>query len=228
MFASLEAIRPEVLILWQLFSHNVCLYDIYQHLWRYAVFSKPKKVTTEKLKICRFPRFLRSEVAMAVAMRSLLLPNCEGSHSVRLYRAANSDAAIPCSHWSIYRSLLHWYSSLQMTFAFKTHNQIRQFWPLWRRFDQKYLFCGNYYYHTICVFTISIYTFDGMLSFSNRKKLPRKNWIYAVFPGFCARKLQTFYQIVCLVFFFLYFLFLVMDLRRLVVLLHAFECACQL
>ena len=130
-------------------------------------------------------------------------------------------------HW------LHWYSSLQMTFAFKTHNQIRQFLPLWRQFDQKYLFRGNYFYHTMCVFKISINSFDGMLSFSNRKKLPRKNWKYAVFPGFCAQKLQTFYQIVCLVFFlyFYYFLRRTLTLWNLGVFLcfcMRFECVCQL
>ena len=41
----------QVPISWQLFflPHNVCLHDIYQHLWRHADFSKPKEVVTEKL-----------------------------------------------------------------------------------------------------------------------------------------------------------------------------------
>ena len=113
--------------------------------------------------------------ALAAAMRSLLLPNCEGSHSVRVYRATNRHAVILYSHWSIYIDRwLHRYSSLQMRFAFKTQNQIRQVLPLWRRFDLKYLFRGNYLYHTMCVSTISLNSFDGMLSFSNRKKLSRK------------------------------------------------------
>ena len=43
--------------------------------------------------------------ALAAAMRSLLLPNCEGLHSVRLYRAANRHAVIFYSHWSIHRSV---------------------------------------------------------------------------------------------------------------------------
>ena len=50
---------------------------------------------------------------------------------------------------------LHWYFSLQMTFAFKMQNQIRQFLPFWRRFNQEYLFRGNYFLsHNVFLYDI--------------------------------------------------------------------------
>ena len=62
-----------------------------------------------------------------------------------------------------------------------------------------------------CVSMISINTFDGMLSFQTKKSYLGITVKCAIFSGFCAQKLHTFYQIVCLVFSD-FFTFLAMDL----------------
>ena len=71
--------------------------------------------------------------------------------------------------------------------------------------NQKYLFRVNNFYHTMCVSTISINTFDGTLSFSNQKMLSRRNCEMCHFPGFCALKLQIFFFIKSYALFFLHF-----------------------
>ena len=70
---------------------------------------------------------------------------------------------------------LHWYSSLQMTFAFKTRNQIRQFFPLCRRFYQKYLYHGNYFLsHNVCLYDIYQYLWRHAVFFKPKKVITEK------------------------------------------------------
>ena len=146
-------------------------------------------------------------------MRSLLLPNCKGSHSVRLYRAANRHAAILCSHWSLYiDQWLHWYSSLQMTFAFKMQNQIRQFLPLWRRFDQEYLFRGNYFLsHNVCLYDIYQNLWRHAVFFKPKKVITEKLWNMPFSQVFAFGSCKLFIKSYVLCFFCI-FLFLAMDL----------------
>ena len=175
--------------------------------------------------------------ALAAARRSLLLPNCEGLHSVRLYRTANRHAVILCSHWSIHRSVaalifqstngIHIQNAESNSPIFASLEVIRPEVAIsWQLFLSHNVCLNNIYQH--------LWRHAVFFKPQTEKSYHGKTVKYAVFPGFCARKLQTFYQIVCLV-FFLYF-FISWDgpwhsIRNLGVFLcfcERFECVCQL
>ena len=110
--------------------------------------------------------------------------------------------------------------------AFKTQNPIRQFLPLECYSNQKNLFCGNYFYHTMCISTISIklstlLTAGGL--FQTEKSYRGKT------VKCYTRNFQTFYQIICPCLVFAFFISydepswtLHSKLRRLFVFFRAF------